>query len=710
MSFLAKFRSARSPLAKQEEKKHACTPAREGVSHATPGCDAAVVSHATLTALASPERSTGWRLGSVTTADHMAAAPCRPEKKCKEICTVSHATPEKFRQIRDQRWEFCRECSILMMTERLTEPNAAAAVIARSPGRWPLINPSYHNFRRWAAAMGKKDGKINFDNIDALLPGYRTGAKKVEDLFDPRVMRIFLAMYLSPRRPTFASCYRETKTLFAREYPDIIFPTEAQIRYQLQRIPAPVIEAGRVGLDYAVNHSLYMLIRDWDKIRPNQVWFADSRTFDQLMKVPAANKENSWTGVRPNVTYFMDAASWYCVGYDVTGEGVDNNLIRNVFAKACLTHGRPEVLYIDNGKDYNKAGFTVPVNVLGKEYSILQSLDVKLTNALPYRGRSKTVERSFRDFSMDFDRRQPSYLGDSPANRPDGAELYDTPEGVQLLPTLGEFVAMLDAEVEMYNSTPRGGRWHGKSPREVFQSPHRVTRPELDPEAMRLALLLPLPSPRQVFRGGCVSIDKVQYYARELFQYIDKKVVIKSSYLEPGRVHAFTQDGSYIAECVAQTTTHPLANLYGDDNDKAALAGQLLEAGQQYKALKNQLQSSTMGLAGLAIEDIKSLSRAELESGEASVTVLVKRKVKAGNHVLPLQTVPGKMARTGGVSEPAVCTTLRRPAEDEALLAEADRLLLAATQDKSLDDDVSADELAAVQHIITKRKDEDDEF
>ena len=584
-------------------------------------------------------------------------------------------------------------------------------MLARSPERWPLIRPNYHNFRRWIAALGKRGRDIDWDNRDALLPEYHTGARTVGQLFDERVMRIFLAMYLSPRRASFASCYRETRALFAREYREIVFPSAAQIRYQLKRLPAPVIEAGRVGLDYAVNHSLYMLVRDWDQIRPNQVWFADSRPEDMYIRVPAPGSENGWKSVRPQVTYFMDAASWYCVGFDATAEGVDNDLIRNVFARACIEHGRPEVLYIDNGKDYNKSGFTVPVTVLGREYSILQSLDVKLTTALPYRGRSKTVERQFRDYAADFDKRQPSYLGNSPATRPDGAELYSTPEGVMLLPTLGEFVELFRAEVEKYNRTPRGGRWHGKSPAEVFAAPHRVVRPAMPPEELRLALLLPLPAARTVFRGGCVSIDKVQYYAHELFRHIDRKVVVKTSYLEPGRVHAFAPDGTYICECIAQTTTHPLANLYGDADDKAALAGQLLIAGEQYKALRSQLRTSTMGLAGLAIEDIKQLSRAELESGNAAVTVLVKRKVKAGNHVLPLLTTRSAQARPEPErADPPGLPDRADASQDDALFAEADAALLAANAHKSLEDDVSADELAAVQHIITQPKgDNDDE-
>jgi len=604
MGFLDKFRTSFRPPAPQEDKKHAPAPAREEKCN-----------------MLHSETQNG-------------------------LHKVSHATlaPEKYRRIRDQRWEFCRECKNLIENERLTETEAVAAVLARSPERWPLIRPNYHNFRRWTAALGKKGREIDWQNIDALLPGYHTGAKYVRNLFDERVMRVFLAMYLNPRRATFACCYRETKALFAREYREIAFPTAAQIRYQLKRLPAPVVEAGRVGLDYAVNHSLYMLIRDWDKVRPNQVWFADSRPEDIFIRVPDPRSANGWKTARPQVTYFMDAASWYCVGFDATAEGVDNDLIRNVFARACIEHGRPEVLYIDNGKDYNKLGFTAPVSVLGREYSILQSLDVRLTNAMPYRGRSKTVERQFRDYAADFDRRQPSYLGDSPEHRPDSADLYSTPEGVMLLPTLGEFVELFRAEVEKYNRTPRGGRWHGKSPAEVFAAPHRVIRPAMPPEELRRALLLPLAAPRTVFRGGCVSIDKVQYYARELFPHIDRKVVVKTSYLEPGRVHAFAPDGTYIAECVAQTTTHPLANIYGDDNDKAALANQLLIAGNQYKQLRDQMRGATMGLAGLAIEDIKRLSRAELESGTAAVTVLVKHKVKAGNHTLPLLTTRGAAA------------------------------------------------------------------
>ena len=91
--------------------------------------------------------------------------------------------------------------------------------------------------------------------------------------------------------------------------------------------------------------------------------------------------------------------------------------------------------------------------------------------------------------------------------------------------------------------------------------------------------------------------------------------------------------------------------------------------------------------------------------------MLVKRKVKAGNHVLPLLTTRSAQARPEPErADPPGLPDRADASQDDALFAEADALLLAAHADKTLDDEVSADELAAVNHIITQPKgDEEDE-
>ena len=90
--------------------------------------------------------------------------------------------------------------------------------------------------------------------------------------------------------------------------------------------------------------------------------------------------------------------------------------------------------------------------------------------------------------------------------------------------------------------------------------------------------------------------------------------------------------------CTAQSTTHPLANVWGDESDKAALAQQLVIQGRQRREVLGQFRNLTAGLGGLSVEEIKALSRSEIESGKARITLATKSKVKAGEHNLKLLT------------------------------------------------------------------------
>ena len=569
----------------------------------------------------------------------MPTLPAVRQSQAIAVARPAEDLPEAFRTRRDERWQFCRDAVELMRTRDLKQAEAVTILLATCPDKYSHIRPSHHNLRRWLSKLGSyrtREGALeyNFDNLAALADDYAVGAQPKR--FDDVAYRVFMAMYLTPRAVPFSVCYRETKALFAREYREVKFPTQSQFRYQLSKEPQNVIDCGRYGIDYVENHSLYMLIRDWSQIRPGQCWFADSRPFDQLIRVP--DGKGGWRAERPDVTYIMDAASWYCVGFDVTGEAVNNDMIRNLFARACVEHGRPECFYVDNGSDYNKQGFAQPVTVEGREYSILQSLGVRLTNARPYHGRSKTVERNFRDFSLDFDRRQPSYLGDSPANRPDSAEMYYSPAGVMLLPSLEEFCAQLRAEVARFHDTPRGGRFKGLTPRRIWEGNDRISRAPLSPVELHRALLLPLPAPRLVHRGGCIDVARVRYYAPELEQYTGRKVIVKTSYMEPGRIHAFDLKGAYLGECTAQSATHPLATVWGDETDKAVLEQQLVIQGRQRREVLTRFRDLTAGLGGLSVEEIKALSRSEIESGKARITLASKSKVKAGEHNLKLLT------------------------------------------------------------------------
>jgi hypothetical protein len=565
---------------------------------------------------------------------------------------------DKERALRDERWRFCRAVVAMSETSGMPQRKCCEVIAARDHKLYPLLSNwgqggksalTYNNVRNW---LGNKNGlgfyrrngrkEYNWDNIDALADRYVRG--KQPEKIDERILNILRAAYIDPRQVPMAVAYRETRELFEREFPELPFPTYEQAKRRLKDIPQLVIDSGRHGIDYVMNRDLYMLIRNWDAIQAGQCYFADTRDGDSWVRVPDGN--GGWRAARPKIVFVMDARSWYCVGFDSTAEdSPDHNMIRNVFANACVSHGIPDFFYIDNGKDYNKAGFTTPVEINGLKLCIIKSLGIQLVNSQPYRGRSKTVERRFLQEARNFDKRQPSYCGNAPGKAPDGAELWREGDNVMLLPTLAQYNEKFEKELEKFHHTPMSGFMKGKTPHEVFHGANRIQKAPLRGKELYQAFLLPHPEPRKVHHGGCVSFNRIRYYAPELFAFTsDKKVIIKSHILEPGRIHAFTLDDRYICECTAQESTHPLAHYLGDDEDKRKLDEQLVIQGRQRRALIEARKELTGGFYGLSLDQITSLKREQLEGGFKPITVASRRKVKSGDHNIKLLATPEHLA------------------------------------------------------------------
>ncbi len=611
---------------------------------------------------------------------------------------------DKQRAVAAERWRYCRDVVDLMRQTGRGMEVCAELVARRDAVRYQYLKVEklhYHNCRNWLGKLGVVRGKngrdYDWNNVAALADKYTCGRQKLR--FDEICLKIFCAAYFSPRQVPFTVAYREVKNLFAREFKEVRFPSEQQLRYEVDHLSQNLVDSMRYGIDYVENRSLYMMIRDWDRIRPGQCWFADTRTFDQLVRID--NGDGTWRAVRPNVTFIMDASSWFCVGFDCWEESVNSDLIRNTFARACFEHGMPEFFYVDNGADFNKRGFTTPVMVGGKPYSIVQSLGVRLVNSKPYKGRSKTVERRFLIDAMDFDRRAAAYVGNSPGTRPDEVELYYKGDNIMLLPTIWEFKVALQAEIDKFHRRPMGGHLKGKSPLEVFDGSDRLRRAPMDERDMYLAMLLP-EGDRKVHRGGCIDYNRIRYYADELFHFTGQKIMIKTTYLEPGSVHAYTLDGKYITECTAQAMTHPLAHYLGDDDEKRELDEQTLIQGRQRKKLLEQRKEITNGLYGLSLDEITTLSRSQLEGQIKLVQLGEVRKVKGHNHNVKLLATAERAATARALAE-----------ENRAGTTGGDCTAADATKEPSIPSIIDAEPVdpAAISNVhkfITNRRKNDD--
>ena len=163
----------------------------------------------------------------------------------------------------------------------------------------------------------------------------------------------------------------------------------------------------------------------------NRVWFSDHKILDLEVRT-RQRPDGSWEVQRPWITAIIDDASDVMVSY-VLSLKPNSDCIAECFARACaFTVDTPysgicDYFYIDNGRDYRSNKMKGLPNsepeplYLNKEFGesgILEWFGIKVIHALPYRGRSKTIESIWNTIDREWIRPLPGYCGCSPNERP----------------------------------------------------------------------------------------------------------------------------------------------------------------------------------------------------------------------------------------------------------------------------------------------------
>lgn len=246
----------------------------------------------------------------------------------------------------------------------------------------------------------------------------------------------------------------------------------------------------------------------------------------------------------------------------LVGRSESTDLVRRAFAELFQHHGIPKDVIFDNGRAFaskwltggnpTRYRFTIrpedPIGLLGQ-----LGCNVHFTN--PYSGRSKPIERSWKDFCDGFSRSavfDGAYLGNSVTNKPANY-------GTRAAP-YADFARELEFYVRLHNGKPgrksqaaRGvlsldGVWQERLQRGA------LIRRATD-EQLRLALL--------AAEGVTVRKQTAQlhlannvYFNEQLWRHEGEKVIVR---FEPEDlhqpIHVYRLDGVYIcrAECVDAT-------------------------------------------------------------------------------------------------------------------------------------------------------------
>jgi len=430
----------------------------------------------------------------------------------------------------------------------------------------------------------------------------------------PDAWALFMHIYLQQSRPCVSECYDKVAVLAESEGWD--WPSLRTIQnWAQQRIDRRHKILGTDPKRFR-DRCLPTADRDWTQVPAMACWVADHRQLDVLWPRREWNARKQgweWKWRRPWVTMFLDARSWMPVAWTLCFDSPNGNRVMATFAKGVQAHGRPQVVYLDNGKDFRMVRFSggrrmpsVPGSKILREdeqvKGLLQTLGVQAIFAIPYNARAKVIEPWFRLMSRSFDVTWPTYCGRNDQVRPEGLKTIAKKQETFLAGRISQedlvAVALADnpqdvrdrlalAPLERALNTWITGDYAARrcpasacgdlSVSDAFTGLRGDEFREVRPAPQQLALLLMPSVPVRVEPQGVYVRQFGGYYNNRECAELDarrcgsgrdmrRKVSYRFSPDDPGKVYLFdAQGGAFL--CVATpyhgTGTHPLAAILG---------------------------------------------------------------------------------------------------------------------------------------------------
>lgn len=334
----------------------------------------------------------------------------------------------------------------------------------------------------------------------------------------------------------------------------------------------------------------------------NAVWFGDHHQFDVIV---------SYNGkpVRPWLTAWLDARSNCLIGTTICIKpntqtilkALDSGISKKVNSPF---YGLPEMLYIDNGKDYRSKKLEgveyrkLQEDEIGKlnidlddDHGMLKALGIGVIHALPYRAWSKTIERVFGTIERRFIQGiLPGWCGHNPVVRPESLN-RDIKDGNIL--TYEQFCEYFYKEVlPEYHAIKNKD---GLSPLEIYNASEKAREGKTVSRALMASFKLSKEKRRITPEG--IRLRGEMYMDDGLIAYIGENVEIRFD-SEADETISVYRNGRYFLEAAKQAKF----KLVGEDEDKIAA-----HMARQRNALKGIKQ---------IIKNNKEIAR--IENGRAS--------------------------------------------------------------------------------------------
>ena len=463
------------------------------------------------TAPASPQRDPQGPFNAPSTAVESSAASDKmsqsvpPEPDASALVERYEALPESRREAARAKLAAVESALAISARERISMRAACERAASGSGSAWSATTllDTWRTVRELPAHL----------KAPALADRRRGRTRRAE--CDREAFEAFKADYLRAEQPALAACHRRLARLAEARGWAIPDSPAALLRRLKAEVPPGAIALARSGPEAAAAR-MPALIRDREALAVMEIICCDGHTWDVRVQWP-----DGQTG-RPVMTCWQDVRSGPVLGWRID-RSESAEAYRLSLADVLWRYGAPEHVIADNGRGICAQALTggaahkfrgtadPDCEVTGLLTELVGPANIHFT--IPYSGRSKPIERAFRDFCEDIakdPRLAGAYTGPGPERKPHNYASRAIP--------LERFRQVVADGIAQHNSRRgrRGQGMRGRSFDEVFEAglaagPAR----KLSPEALSRWLLAPaIVTPRA--SDGSVEVHETRYWSPAL--------------------------------------------------------------------------------------------------------------------------------------------------------------------------------------------------
>ena len=443
-------------------------------------------------------------------------------------------------------------------------------------------------YRKWQA--------VRTGDWDSLVEN-RGKARKGQNSIHPAVWEVFCGIYLQQTKLSVERSMELTEEWAMQNAVNALpLPSAATFQRAVrEKIPPETLCFTREGpREWWTLYSPY-IARRYGNMVSNQMWVGDTYTLD-IFTVAESGQVH-----RMYLSAWVDARSGIFTGWSLSGESKSQNSV-NALHDGCVRQGTMPLdnLYTDNGRefltfDFGGRGHRAKAVLANGEkpfqpLTIMQRMEVEMTNAIPKNSRAKVVERSFKALKDRVMRLFPTFTGGSPAEQPE--QLKAILKSGRKVPTDAEARDTLDKLIQYdLNYSKYDGpvvKDKGKRKIDVYNEYSVREKIPADPAVLRL-MLMRSTRPLKVGRAGVVTVINgvpLKFWNADVRHYMDRKVYIRYDPADLSEVRLYDAETDAYLMTVERS---PLEADYGEDPE---VLKELLKLQRQtQRAVRNEARA-----------------------------------------------------------------------------------------------------------------------